>query len=82
MNKSLFRGSLGLMLALMLVLSALPLSALAAETENSEFTLIELTATDVTLDETIFEYTGSEIKLDGEEYKFVKQEDILAVVTN
>ena len=27
-------------------------------------------------------YTGSEIKLDGEEYKFVKQEDILAVVTD
>ncbi len=26
-------------------------------------------------------YTGSEIKLDGEEYKFVKQDDILAVVT-
>ncbi len=25
-------------------------------------------------------YTGSEIKLDGEEYKFVKQDDILAVV--
>ncbi len=25
-------------------------------------------------------YTGSEIKLDGEEFKFVKQEDILAVV--
>lgn len=27
-------------------------------------------------------YTGSEIKLDGEEYKFVKQDDILAVVTD
>ena len=26
-------------------------------------------------------YTGSEIKLDGEEYKFVKQDDILAIVT-
>ena len=25
-------------------------------------------------------YTGSEIKLDGVEYKFVKQDDILAVV--
>ena len=25
-------------------------------------------------------YTGSEIKLDGGEYKFVKQDDILAVV--
>ena len=61
MNKSLFRGSLGLMLALMLVLSALPLSALAAESENSEFTLIELKGTDVTLDETQFEHTGSPI---------------------
>ena len=27
-------------------------------------------------------YTGSEIKLDGVEYKFVKLEDILAVVTD
>ena len=27
-------------------------------------------------------YTGSEIKLDGEEYKFVKQDDILAIVTD
>ncbi len=27
-------------------------------------------------------YTGSEIKLDGVEYKFVKQDDILAVVMN
>ncbi len=27
-------------------------------------------------------YTGSEIKLDGKDYKFVKQEDILAVVTD
>ncbi len=26
-------------------------------------------------------FSGSEIKLDGEEYKFVKLEDILAVVT-
>ena len=26
-------------------------------------------------------FVGSEIKLDGEEYKFVKQDDILAVVT-
>lgn len=26
-------------------------------------------------------YTGSEIKLDGVEYKFVKQDDLLAVVT-
>ena len=27
-------------------------------------------------------YTGSEIKLDGVEYKIVKQDDILAVVTD
>ena len=27
-------------------------------------------------------YTGSSIKLDGQEYKFVKQDDILAVVTD
>ena len=27
-------------------------------------------------------YTGSEIKLDGVDYKFVKQDDILAVITD
>lgn len=27
-------------------------------------------------------YTGSEIKLDGETYKFVKLEDVLAIVTD
>ena len=27
-------------------------------------------------------FTGSEIKLDGVEYKFVKQDDILAIVTD
>ena len=27
-------------------------------------------------------FTGNEIKLDGEDYKFVKQEDILAVVSD
>ena len=27
-------------------------------------------------------FVGSEIKLDGVEYKFVKQDDILAVVTD
>ena len=27
-------------------------------------------------------FTGSEIKLDGEDYKFVKQDEILAVVTD
>ena len=61
MSKHLFRRSLGLILALMLVLSALPVTALAAEAENSDFTITELVATDVTLDETVFEYTGKEI---------------------
>ncbi len=28
----------------------------------------------------VSKFSGNEIKLDGEEYKFVKQEDILAVV--
>ena len=60
MNQSFFRRSLGLGLALVLLLSALPISALAAE--DAEFTLIQLVATDVTLDETVFEYTGSEIR--------------------
>ena len=27
-------------------------------------------------------FTGNDIKLDGEDYKFVKQDDILAVVTD
>ncbi len=30
----------------------------------------------------VSKFTGSEIKLDGVEYKFVKQDDILAVVTD
>ena len=30
----------------------------------------------------VSKFTGNEIKLDGEEYKFVKQDDILAVVTD
>ena len=30
----------------------------------------------------VSKFTGSEIKLDGEEYKFVKQDDILAIVTD
>lgn len=62
MSKHLFRRSLGLVLAMMLVLSALPVTALAAGAENTEFTLIKLKGTDVTLDETVFEYTGREIK--------------------
>ena len=62
MNKPFFRRSLGLALALVLLLAALPLSALAAENTDAEFTLIQLVGTDVTLDETVFEYTGNEIK--------------------
>ena len=27
------------------------------------------------------QFTGTDMKLDGEEYKFVKQEDVLAIVT-
>ena len=30
----------------------------------------------------VSKFTGNEIKLDGVDYKFVKQEDILAVVTD
>ena len=61
MNNLFARRSLGAVLALILILSALPLSALAAQSENAEFTLIELKGTDVTLDETVFEYTGNPI---------------------
>ena len=28
------------------------------------------------------QFVGSDMKLDGEEYKFVKQEDVLAIVTD
>ena len=30
----------------------------------------------------VSKFTGNDIKLDGEDYKFVKQDDILAVVTD
>ena len=30
----------------------------------------------------VSKFTGTDIKLDGEEYKFVKHDDILAVVTD
>ena len=62
MSKHLFRRSLGLMLSAVLAVSALPVAASAAEAENADFTLIELNATDVTLDETVFDYTGTEIR--------------------
>lgn len=60
MQASVFKRALGLSLALLLMLSVLPLTALA--TEDSEFILIELKGTDVTLDETVFEYTGRPIE--------------------
>ena len=52
-----FLRSLSMVLALMLVAAALPFGTLAAETE-----IIELVATDITLDESHFEYTGEEIR--------------------
>ena len=30
----------------------------------------------------VSKFSGNEIKLDGEEYKFVKQDDVLAIVTD
>ena len=48
---------MSLALALLLAAAALPFGALAAEAE-----IIELVATDVTLDETRFEHTGEEIR--------------------
>lgn len=52
-----FTRSLSLALALMLLFAALPFGTLAAETG-----MVELVATDITLDETHFEYTGEEIR--------------------
>lgn len=51
------RRCLSMALALILLCAALPFGALAAET-----TIVELVATDITLDETHFEYTGEEIR--------------------
>jgi len=48
---------LSLALALILMAAALPFGTLAAEND-----MVELVATDVTLDETHFEYTGEEIR--------------------
>ena len=43
----------------------------------------DVTMTVKTVDRVVVgKYTGSEIKLDGVDYKFVKQDDILAVVTD
>ncbi len=52
-----FLRCVSMALALILTAAALPFGALAAEAE-----MIELVATDVTLDETRFEYTGEEIR--------------------
>ena len=52
-----FLRCVSMALALILTAAALPFGALAAEAET-----IELVATDITLDETRFEYTGEEIR--------------------
>ena len=57
MNHPKFLRSLSMALALMLLIAAMPFGTQAAE---NDFT--ELVATDVTLDETRFEYTGEEIR--------------------
>ena len=57
MKHAKFLPSLSMALALMLICAALPLGALAAETD-----FVELVATDITLDQTHFEYTGEEIR--------------------
>ncbi len=55
MNNPFFKRSVSFVLALVLVLFAAPVGAKA-------FTLIQLKGTDVTLDETVFQYTGEEIR--------------------
>ena len=57
MKQTKFLRCCSMALALILVAAALPFGALAAEAE-----IIELVATDITLDETRFEYTGEEIR--------------------
>lgn len=59
MKQSFWKRSMGMLLALVLTLAAIPVGAMAAQ---SEFTLIELKGTDVILDETVFTYTGEEIR--------------------
>lgn len=62
MRKHHFRRSAGLGLCAVLLLGALPGRAMAAQTHNTEFTLTELTAEHITLDQTSFSHTGSEIR--------------------
>lgn len=57
MKQAKFLRCCSMALALILVAAALPFGALAAEAE-----IIELVATDITLDETRFEFTGEEIR--------------------
>lgn len=57
MMKSVWKRTASLALALMLLWAA-PITAAAQE----RFTLIQLKGTDVTLDETVFSYTGQEIR--------------------
>ena len=57
MNHSKFSRGLAMALALILLCAAVPFGALASQTD-----IVTLVATDVTLDETHFEYTGEEIK--------------------
>ena len=57
MKHATFVRGLSMALALILLCAALPFGALADETG-----ILELVATDVTLDETHFEYTGQEIR--------------------
>ena len=57
MKHTKFTRRVSLALALLLMAAALPFGALAAETD-----FVELVATDITLDQTHFEYTGEEIR--------------------
>ena len=57
MKHTKFTRRISLALALLLMAAALPFGALAAETD-----FVELVATDITLDQTHFEYTGEEIR--------------------
>ena len=59
MLTSIWKRSAAALLALILLLGAVPFSAMAAE---RTFTLIPLEATDVELDATAFQYTGQEIR--------------------
>jgi len=59
MKNPIWKRSVSMALALILLLCAAPVTAMAAE---SRFTLIQLEATDVELDQTAFQYTGEEIR--------------------